>query len=136
MLYNILQELKILYANHAPQLKPRSSQMTGVVKSTSLSSASSSSEQLTSCDSPEGYGNAENNEIIDLLTDVYNILEGSSLIPFAEVGSYGFCRIAVWIQFFPEWEFLYWNMKLCFILFVAFGVIGSVDIFELTVILW
>jgi|SRR6218665_321977 len=86
VLHNILQELKILYANHAPQLKPRSSQATGVATSASLSSASSSSEQLT-CDSPEGYsGNMETIESIDPVTDMYNILEGSSLIPFAEVG--------------------------------------------------
>lgn len=79
VLHKILLELKILYANHAPQLKPRSSHSVGTVSSASSSSASSS-EQLT-CDSPEGSGVID---IIDPVTDVYNILEGSALIPFAE----------------------------------------------------
>jgi len=79
VLHKILLELKILYANHAPQLKPRTSSSTGAYSSASSSSASSS-EQLV-CDSPEGGGGGS----IDLVTDVYNILEGSAVIPFAEV---------------------------------------------------
>ena len=57
VLYKILQELKKLYANHAPQLKPRG-------------------QQRTSSDNSEG---------IDPVEDMYNILEGSALIPFIEV---------------------------------------------------
>ena len=52
----ILQELKILYANHAPQLKPRTLPKPPV-----------------------------DSECVDPIEDVYNILEGSALVPFLEV---------------------------------------------------
>ena len=56
VLHKILHELKVLYAQHAPQLKPRT-----VPKPSQAS------------------------ESIDPVEDMYNILEGSALIPFLEV---------------------------------------------------
>lgn len=60
-MYQILLELKQLYANHAPQLKPRRDIV----------------ENRNSAD-PES-------ESIDPVDDMFNILEGSALIPFIEV---------------------------------------------------
>ncbi|KAK2145923.1 hypothetical protein LSH36_647g01017 [Paralvinella palmiformis] len=60
VLYQILLELKQLYANHAPQLKPRRDIV----------------ENRNSAD-PES-------ESIDPVDDMFNILEGSALIPFIE----------------------------------------------------
>jgi len=90
VLHKILHELKVLYANHAPQLKPRTSHSLGgpPVRGgngcVSGGSSSSSSEQLT-CDSPDSCSNAEHSHSVDPVTDVFNILEGSALVPFAEV---------------------------------------------------
>ncbi|CAH1773453.1 unnamed protein product [Owenia fusiformis] len=56
VLHKIQQELKVLYANHAPQLKPRK-----------LASAAASRP-----------------ECVDPVEDMYNILEGSALVPFLE----------------------------------------------------
>ncbi|XP_074643918.1 uncharacterized protein LOC141900782 [Tubulanus polymorphus] len=56
VLQQILQELRLLYANHAPQLKPR--------------------RHVT---------NPDSSQAIDPVDDMYNILEGSALIPFIEV---------------------------------------------------
>ncbi|ELU17166.1 hypothetical protein CAPTEDRAFT_195632 [Capitella teleta] len=66
VLHKILQELKKLYANHAPQLKPRS-RNTG--------------------DSPPGgacAGDTVPTESVDPVEDMFNILEGSALVPFLE----------------------------------------------------
>jgi hypothetical protein len=57
VLHTILQELKDLYAKHAPQLKPRQ-------RRTETRSRS---------------------ESIDPVEDMFTILEGSSLVPFLEV---------------------------------------------------
>ena len=57
MLRQILHELKKLYAQHAPQLKPRNMH-----------------RQL----SPPSHS-------VDPVQDMYDILEGSALIPFLEV---------------------------------------------------
>ena len=133
MLHKILHELKVLYARHAPQLKPRktstgkssSSSSSSSVPASSSSSSNSSSEQLssehillpdnhtmmsvssgcnggsdtalsvaaaaaassstisagTSCLVSTTLGDA-----VDPVTDMFNILEGSALVPFAEVG--------------------------------------------------
>ena len=59
MLHKILYELKLLYANHAPQLKPRTVQKPASTSSTA--------------------------ESIDPVEDMFNILEGSALVPFIEV---------------------------------------------------
>ena len=61
MLIKILLELKRLYANHAPQLKPRKLQR--------QNSPSTSSYE----------------ESVDPVEDMFNILEGSALVPFIEV---------------------------------------------------
>ena len=55
VLHMILRELKKLYAHHAPQLKPRKR-----------------AKQET----------ADHPESVDPIEDMYNILEGSALIPF------------------------------------------------------
>ncbi len=59
VLHKILHELKILYANHAPQLKPRTVP-----------------RPLQS-----------DTESVDPVEDMYNILEGSAIIPFLEVST-------------------------------------------------
>ena len=59
-MHKILEELKILYTNHAPQLKPRSQ--------------GSQPEPDTGQDG-----------VIDPVEDMFNVLEGSALIPFIEV---------------------------------------------------
>ena len=64
VLYQILLELKQLYANHAPQLKPCNLRRDAV--------GNSNAAELES-------------ESIDPVEDMYNILEGSALIPFIEV---------------------------------------------------
>lgn len=56
VLHKILLELKVLYAQHAPQLKPRTVPQPPV-----------------------------NTDSIDPVEDMYNILEGSALIPYLEV---------------------------------------------------
>lgn len=115
VLHKILHELKVLYANHAPQLKPRSSSHHhhstasgggggggsgggsgggGSSKGASSSSSSSSSNEALTCDSPEGCKNSSVLlsvvpppllESVDPVTDMFMILEGSALVPFAEV---------------------------------------------------
>lgn len=124
VLHKILHELKVLYARHAPQLKPRktstgkssSSSAASSATASSSSSSNSSSEQLSSeqlllpdpgtgCNGG-GVGGAalvasssssgapclavamsssSSDDAIDPVTDMFNILEGSALIPFAEV---------------------------------------------------
>ncbi|KAK3091318.1 hypothetical protein FSP39_018889 [Pinctada imbricata] len=64
VLHQILEELKILYANHAPQLKPRS---------TTAGGGASPQEPDTG-----------QNDSVDLVYDMYTVLEGSALIPFIE----------------------------------------------------
>lgn len=59
VLHKILEELKILYTNHAPQLKPR---------------IQGQPEPDTGQD-----------RVIDPVEDMYTVLEGSALIPFIEV---------------------------------------------------
>jgi len=103
VLHKILQELKVLYARHAPQLKPRKTSTGKSGSATSSSSASScgsssnsSNEQLSSeqmlTDAGSGYNGGGTSlavisslDVVDPVTDVYNILEGSALIPFTEV---------------------------------------------------
>jgi len=102
VLHKILHELKVLYARHAPQLKPRktstgkSSSATSSSASSRGSSSNSSSEQLSSeqmlTDAGGGCNGGSTSlavisslDIVDPVTDVYNILEGSALIPFTEV---------------------------------------------------
>ena len=103
VLHKILHELKVLYARHAPQLKPRKTS-TGKSSSTSSSASSggsssnSSNEQLSSeqmltdvsgCNGGNtGLAAISALDVVDPVTDVYNILEGSALVPFTEV-----CRI-------------------------------------------
>ena len=65
----ILKELKKLYAHHAPQLKPRKRQ-----KNSNDGGAAATSSAVD-----------ENEESIDPIEDMYNILEGSALIPFIVV---------------------------------------------------
>jgi len=110
VLHKILHELKVLYANHAPQLKPRSSHhmahgcaaaglkdggsSSGVGSNssgcTSGSSSNSSSEHLMVCVGVEEGSDGcvvnmdQSDCIVDPVADVYNILEGSALVPFTE----------------------------------------------------
>jgi len=102
VLHKILHELKVLYARHAPQLKPRktstgkSSSATSSSASSRGSSSNSSSEQLSSepmltdacggCNGGNtGLADISSLDVVDPVTDVYNILEGSALVPFTEV---------------------------------------------------
>jgi len=106
VLHKILHELKVLYARHAPQLKPRktstgkSSSATSSSASSGGSSSNSSNEQLSSEQmvtdasglngGSTGLTTISSLDVVDPVTDVYNILEGSALVPFTEV-----CRIVV-----------------------------------------
>ena len=101
MLHKILHELKVLYARHAPQLKPRktstgkSSSATSSSASSVGSSSNSSSEQLSSeqmITDASGFNGGNTGlaaisslDVVDPVTDVYNILEGSAIVPFTEV---------------------------------------------------
>ena len=105
-----MKELKKLYANHAPQLKPRKAKKTShtVTSATVTNNISSPapSHTVTSASATAvthtvtGYvaGNVlvassssgsdegmDSDESIDPVEDVYNILEGSALVPFIEV---------------------------------------------------
>ena len=64
--------MKKLYANHAPQLKPRKPE------AAAGSAAAAAAEALSQQDEIES---------VDPVEDMYNILEGSALIPFLEVGA-------------------------------------------------
>jgi len=112
VLHKILHELKVLYARHAPQLKPRktSTGKSGSATSSSASSCGSSSnssneqlsceQMLTDVAGCNG-GNTSlaaisSLDVVDPVTDVYNILEGSALIPFTEVcHSVYSCRLSI-----------------------------------------
>ncbi|KAJ8306122.1 hypothetical protein KUTeg_016667 [Tegillarca granosa] len=63
VLHKILDELKILYANHAPQLKPR------------VQAHSSSGPDVTDTGQTDS---------VDPVYDMFTVLEGSALIPFME----------------------------------------------------
>lgn len=61
VLHQILEELKLLYTQHAPQLKPRPR------------------------DSSVDPGIQDTGQGVDPVYDMYTVLEGSALIPFIEV---------------------------------------------------
>lgn len=111
VLHKILHELKVLYARHAPQLKPRktstgkSSSATSSSASSGGSSSNSSNEQL-SCEQMitdasgcnggnTGLAAISSLDVVDPVTDVYNILEGSALVPFTEVRHIAYTCCAV-----------------------------------------
>jgi hypothetical protein len=148
VLHKILHELKVLYARHAPQLKPRktstgksSSSSASSATASSSSSSNSSSEQLSSdqlllpdpgsgCNGGAGMvgsssssgapcltvamSSSSSDDAIDPVTDMYNILEGSALIPFAEV-SYS-CTVLRFTSHF--YATLRWHTNVSLILLV------------------
>jgi len=104
----------VLYARHAPQLKPRktstgkSSSATSSSASSGGSSSNSSNEQLSSeqmltdaVPASSGCNGGSSSlapvisslDVVDPVTDVYNILEGSALVPFTEVRVHWHCLL-------------------------------------------
>lgn len=69
VLHQILQNLRILYAHHAPQLKPRPVR------------------------AEQGDTTTEVSTCVDPVEDMFNILESSALIPFIEVLS-----LCLWLK--------------------------------------
>ena len=87
VLHSILQELKLLYANHAPQLKPKQKPGSCICSKHTVTKATATNSP---CDHQCIKSSRKESESVDPVEDMFNILEGSALIPFMEVSCTAF----------------------------------------------
>lgn len=85
MLHDILDELVKLYAHHAPQLQPRPSASAAAAQAAAQASALAAAQGSSAGTSAAAAAADGADDIISPIEHMFDILEGSALVPLLEV---------------------------------------------------